>query len=88
LELGTSIVTGNRELPKVLYIVPWKKSDIGELPQPFNSLLEEVLTPVDRDVFRREIGYFGVITGQPGAAIGVPAAQPQGASEAQIRSEK
>ena len=54
--LDTTIVTGNRELPKVLYIVPWKKADLGDLPaQPFNTLLDEVLTPVDRDVFRREV---------------------------------
>ena len=25
LNLETTVVTGNRELPKVLYIVPWKK---------------------------------------------------------------
>jgi hypothetical protein len=57
------VVTGNRELPKVLYIVPWKKADIGELPaQPFNTLLDEVLTPVDRDVFRREVTYYGAIS--------------------------
>src|SRR5690242_1211289 len=53
LDLDTTIVKGNRELPKVLYIVPWKRSDIGDLPaQPFNTLLDEVLAPVDRDVFR------------------------------------
>jgi hypothetical protein len=63
LELDTSVVTGNRELPKVLYIVPWKKADLGDLPgQPFNSLLDEVLTPVDRDVFRREVTYFEAVT--------------------------
>ena len=59
LDLDTTIVTGNRELPKVLYIVPWKKADIGDLPaQPFNTLLDEALTPVDRDVFRREVTYY------------------------------
>ena len=26
LDLGTTSITGNAELPKVLYIVPWKKS--------------------------------------------------------------
>ncbi len=63
LELDTTVVTGNRELPKVLYIVPWKKADLGELPaQPFNTLLDEVLTPVDRDVFRREVTYFEAVT--------------------------
>ena len=31
LELESSSITGNRELPKVLYIVPWKKADLGDL---------------------------------------------------------
>jgi len=54
LELDTTTVTGNRELPKVQYIVPWKRADVGNLPgQPFNTLLDEALTPVDREVFRR-----------------------------------
>ncbi len=76
LELDTTVVTGNRELPKVLYIVPWKKADLGDLPaQPFNTLLDEVLTPVDRDVFRREVTYYDALgertdatqsTSQPG----------------------
>jgi hypothetical protein len=80
LQLDTTIVTGNRELPKVLYIVPWKKADIGELPsQPFNSLLDEALTPLDRDVFRREVSYFGVITGQAAEAASVPTAEQQAA---------
>ncbi len=74
LELDTTIVTGNRELPKVLYIVPWKKADLGELPaQPFNTLLDEVLTPVDRDVFRREVTYYGVVSL---GGNGSPAAPP------------
>jgi hypothetical protein len=69
LNLDTTIVTGNRELPKVLYIVPWKKSDLGELPsQPFNTLLDEALTPVDRDVFRREVTYYGAVSDATNAA--------------------
>jgi hypothetical protein len=85
LELDTTVVTGNRELPKVLYIVPWKKADIGELPaQPFNTLLDEVLTPVDRDVFRREVTYYDAVSaGAPadGGAGGVPPDGPPGGSE-------
>lgn len=81
LELDTTVVTGNRELPKVLYIVPWKKADIGDLPaQPFNTLLDEALTPVDRDVFRREVTYYGAVssgTNTPGAAPASPAAGPE-----------
>jgi hypothetical protein len=77
LDLDTTIVTGNRELPKVLYIVPWKKADLGDLPaQPFNTLLDEVLTPVDRDVFRREVTYYGVVSsgGNPSPAATAPGA--------------
>lgn len=59
IELDTTQITGNRELPKVLYIVPWKRADLGDLVgKPVNSLLDEVLTPVDRDVFRRENRYY------------------------------
>lgn len=74
LQLDTTVVTGNRELPKVLYIVPWKKSDLGDLPaQPFNTLLDEALTPVDRDVFRREVTYYGALASEGGGgADGAP----------------
>jgi hypothetical protein len=62
LDLGTATVTGDREQPKVLYIVPWKKSDIGDLAgRPMNSLVDEILTPVDRDVFRREVVYYQAV---------------------------
>lgn len=73
LELDTTTVTGNRELPKVMYIVPWKKSDLGDLPaQPFNTLLDEALTPVDRDVFRREVTYYGAVSGGADAPPPLP----------------
>lgn len=69
LDLDVSVVTGNRELPKVLYIVPWKKAELGDLPeQPFNSLLDEALKPVDRDEFRREVAYFSKLAERPAAA--------------------
>lgn len=69
LDLDVSVVTGNRELPKVLYIVPWKKAELGDLPeQPFNSLLDEALKPIDRDEFRREVVYFSKLAERPVAA--------------------
>ena len=62
LQLGTATVTGDREQPKVMYIVPWKKSDIGDLSgKPMNSLLDEALAPVDRDEFKREVAYFDAV---------------------------
>ena len=67
LQLDTTQITGNQELPKVLYIVPWKRSDLGDLlGKPANSLLDEVLEPVDRDVFKRENRYYDAL--KPDAA--------------------
>jgi hypothetical protein len=69
LQLDTTQITGNQELPKVLYIVPWKRSDLGDLlGKPANSLLDEVLQPVDRDVFKRENRYYDAL--KPDAASG------------------
>jgi hypothetical protein len=66
LELDPTAITGNRELPKVMVIVPWKKADLGDLTgKPANSLLNEVLEPVDREVFRRELGYFEALETKP-----------------------
>ena len=58
LDLGTTEITGNQELPKVLYIVPWQKSDPGDLQgKPVNSLIDEVLAPIDREEFLRQVDY-------------------------------
>jgi len=57
-DLDRTRITGNRELPKVLYIVPWKKPVPGELAgRPLVSVLDEALAPLDRDVVRREQQY-------------------------------
>jgi hypothetical protein len=69
LNLEATDVTGNSELPKVLYIVPWKRSDLGDMVgRPVNSLLDEVLQPVDRDVFKRENRYYDALKPQGAGA--------------------
>jgi hypothetical protein len=78
LQLGTATVTGDREQPKVMYIVPWKQSDIGDLAgKPMNSLVDEILAPVDRDVFKREVVYYHAVqaVGSQNAAPPKPAQQ-------------
>ncbi len=51
-------IIGNHELPKVIYIVPWKKPLPGNLAgRPPDSVLDEALAPLDRDVFRRRVQY-------------------------------
>lgn len=74
LDLDTTQITGNRELPKVMVVVPWKKSDIGDLVgRPVNSLVDEALEPVDREVFRREVDYYGALAPDRPAGGSAPA---------------
>lgn len=57
-DIDRTQIIGNRELPKVLYIVPWKKPIPGELSsRPVVSVVDEALAPIDRDVFRRHMQY-------------------------------
>jgi hypothetical protein len=62
LELESTQITGNKELPRQMFVVPWKRPNLGEFTgRPPNSLLDEVLAPVDRDVFRRQNRYFAAL---------------------------
>lgn len=75
-DIDRTKIIGNGELPKVLYIVPWKKPLPGDLSgRPVASVLDEALAPVDRDVFRRQVHY--------GAAT-----QPRAAADATATSRK
>ena len=57
-DIDRTQIIGNRELPKVLYIVPWKKPLPALLSgRPVASVLDEALAPIDREVFRREVSY-------------------------------
>jgi len=80
LQLDATEITGNRELPKVLYIVPWKHPDLGDLGgKPVNSLVDEVLQPLDRDVFQRENRYYDALS--PGANAPKPGTVPGSANK-------
>ncbi len=74
-DLDRSQIIGNRELPKVTYIVPWKKPGAGDLSgRPLVSVLDEALAPVDRDVFRRQVRYDAQAVAQ---VPGTPPAAPK-----------
>jgi hypothetical protein len=63
-DIDRTQIIGNRELPKVLTIVPWKKPLPGDLAgRPLTSVLDEALAPVDRDVFRRQVSYHAQVAG-------------------------
>jgi hypothetical protein len=58
LQLDTMTIKAPPGLPRVLYIVPWKRATAGDLPgRPAGSLVDEALTPVNRTEFRRELNY-------------------------------
>jgi len=62
LQLDGMAVVGNRELPKALFIVPWKAPEAAMAPdRPVNTLVNDVLQPVDPDVFRRQLEYFETV---------------------------
>jgi len=71
LDLGATDITGNKELPKVMVIVPWKDSmGAGGVVKPTDSLLDEMLQPVDRGVFQRRIRYYGELQPTGVAPVG------------------
>jgi len=75
-DIDRTQIIGNRELPKVTYIVPWKKPGAGDLTgRPLVSVLDEALSPLDREVFRRQTRYDAqAVQQQKDAAQPAPAA--------------
>lgn len=62
LQLEGTEITGNRELPMVLYIVPWKSVERFDMETPpITSIMDMQLTPIDRASFKRTINYHQAI---------------------------
>jgi hypothetical protein len=60
IELGGIAIQGSRELPKILYIVPWKSARLGLLQGSVgSSSFDTDFEVLDRDVFRRQVEYYG-----------------------------
>ena len=52
-------VFGQSELPKVLYIVPWKHKELPNIEQPQTiSLSNDMLTPFKPEIFERQVRYY------------------------------
>jgi hypothetical protein len=56
--LGMSIL-GNQEAPKALVIVPWKRSELGNVPG-ISTLLDDSKQPIDKEVFMRMLSYYEI----------------------------
>ena len=76
-EIDRTQIIGNRELPKVLYIVPWKRPTPGDLAgRPLVSVVDEAMAPVDRDVFKRQVQYDAQTQQRLAAAAAAKASPP------------
>ncbi|MCG6885860.1 MAG: hypothetical protein LJE74_01465 [Proteobacteria bacterium] len=59
MELEGTAIIGNQELPKMLYILPWKPSQLPGLSEPpLESMIDEALKPVERAEFQRQVIYY------------------------------
>ena len=58
---GMSIL-GNEETPKSLVIIPWKSSELGD-DISLSDTLDERATPVDKEVFLRELSFYKIRSG-------------------------
>ncbi|TGD75632.1 hypothetical protein E4634_01715 [Mangrovimicrobium sediminis] len=53
-----SRVIGNRELPRVMYIVPWRQAPDVDLGwEPEQVIAGELFQPLRRDEYRRQLHY-------------------------------
>ncbi len=58
---GISII-GNKELPNVLYIVPWKTPELPDMTElPLSTLINNALVPIERQSVLREEQYYNAL---------------------------
>ncbi len=65
IDMDAMSIIGNKELPNILYILPWKQSELPEMVElPLSSLINDALQPVDRQTMLRRQYYKQVIKQQ------------------------
>ncbi len=58
IEMDALSIIGNKELPNVLYILPWKQNDLPDMLElPLSNLIDGALKPIDRPTTLRQIYY-------------------------------
>ena len=62
IDMEAMSIIGNKELPNVLYILPWKQANLPEMVElPLSSLINDALQPLDRPTILRRQYYKQVI---------------------------
>ncbi len=66
LDMEGAAIFGNKESPNILYVVPWRKPEsIPAMPPPRMGGMDELLAPLDRDVFRRRLDWHQTFNQKP-----------------------
>jgi len=55
-------VSGNKEAPNLLYIIPWKDTSMDAAPPEIYRLMDEIYSTVDPDVFEKEVVFYEQLT--------------------------
>ncbi len=64
LDLDATSIIGNRELPRIVYLIAWRDAPEGDiLEQSLESNHDNRMIPLDRDVFQRQISYYELLFG-------------------------
>ena len=62
IDMDAMSIIGNKELPNVLYILPWKQANLPEMVElPLSSLINDALQPLDRQTILRRQYYKQII---------------------------
>jgi len=65
IDMDAMSIIGNKELPNVLYILPWKQAELpGMVELPLSSLINDALQPIDRQTMLRRQYYKQIIKQQ------------------------
>ena len=64
LDLDAMSIIGNRELPRIVYLISWRYAPEGDiLEQSLESNHDNEIKTLDRDVFKRQISYHELLFG-------------------------
>ncbi len=66
LDMEGAAIFGNKESPNVLYVVPWRPAKrLTGMMAPEMNTMDELLVPLDRDVFRRRVDWYQTFGQKP-----------------------
>jgi len=57
-------VSGTKDLPNVLYIIPWKPNSGQVSPPEISRLVDEIYEPVDPEVFTKQVNFYYQLTSE------------------------